>query len=168
MPNYSLAADTLALTAEGVAAGNALYADPGTFSLSFPDVALTRNFALSLDLDLTRLSRLSAMVPIINPKTGAPTQKFQFDLQRTLEAVETAYNRLASAVTAIQTAYNAAAQAQQAATEATSIVAEVREEITTVSAQVEGIKTGTVAIERLNVGGQQFVNDGGSLTVDTA
>lgn len=169
MPNYSLTADTAAYTSDAAAAGNAIHAAPYGFALSFPDVALTRNYDVAIGaLDLSRLSRLSSMVAVVDPKTGRPTQKFQYDVQRAFKAIEDSFNRLSASVDAIQAAYDAAAQANTAAVEAKAAAEDVRETVTTVETKMNQLEAGTLVLPKVNVGGQVFVNNGGSLTVDTA
>jgi len=164
LPNYTLAADPANYVLDPKATGNACYADADAITLSFPSVLLYRGLSVDLgDLDLSRLARLSVFKPIVDPRTGHPTQDHQFNMQRAFEAIEAAFTRLSSAVNAIQAAYNAASQAQAAATEAANTAAQVTTAIAEVEATVEGIQDGTIALETINVGGTQFYNDGGTL-----
>lgn len=163
MATTLLTADTAAYTLDVRAAGNALYADPAEFSVSPQDALLTRSFTVDLDALEAAFNFLS-VDPIVDPRTGRPTQRFQHDYNKFRRALLSALTSIVNSQTAIQVAYNAAAQAQTAATEAAATVQEVTATVETVTEQVTGIVSGTTAITMLNVGGTTFVNDGGNLT----
>lgn len=86
--------------------------------------------------------------------------------QEMAERIEDAYGALAQAVTTIQAAYNAAAEATTNATEARSVAETARTAVETVTETVEQIRTGEVALEKINVGGQNYVSSGGNLIAE--
>lgn len=152
----SLVADPLSYTLDYVASGAALYPDPLSLSLAFPSVTVRRSFTASLG-DLTL--RLDRLTPIEEPDS-----RRRWLHQRHCESIEGAFNHLVSVVEQIQAAYNAAAQAQTAATEAAASAVTAAATAESAEERVDQLLSGALAIEQLNVGGQRFVNDGGTLT----
>lgn len=162
MTTTVLDADAVAFALSTVAAGNALYTDDLGLTLGFPDVALQRNYTVSTSLIALRLDRIS-IEKIVEPGRGVPSQRFQHLWRRHCESIEDAINSIIDQVNAIQAAYDAAAQATAAASEANNAAEEVRETVATVEADMEELKAGTLVLPAINVGGDPFVNDGGSL-----
>jgi len=108
MPTLTADVGTFGLSGEDTAP--ILNAAVGSFGLTGGSATLRRAYSVDLG-DLTlRLDRLSSVLPVVGPQ-GQPTAQFQRFWQKHCEAIESAYDALASAVTAIQVAYDAAAQA---------------------------------------------------------
>lgn len=143
-----------------------MHPQAGSFAFIAQEVGLGR--ALTIDFNLSptiRLPRLNTDTPFVQ-ENGNPTLQAQQWWQTFAERLEAAYGALAGAVIAIQAAYDAAAQASTAATAASNAATAAQSTADASAETLTALQSGDLVLDSINIGGQVFVNNGGSIEAE--